>query len=267
MLVAALVPTPLLLRLIDSVSTRDRAPQCELVLATGWNHLTELLRARPVSLAFIDPTVNNVFEASELMRVLRRFPSTPMIAYTSITPTTMRAMPILMRRGLRDLVLHPDDDHRRRILRIMAGSAIPNLVVQLQTALSAQLASLPPIIASVIRYALEHPQAYPSVSVLIQATGYPKSTFHAFLRNSGIGSPKRLCIVARLAHAVTYLRDSGASVTDVATKLGYPYVHHLVRHTQQALGVQPHRLRPQYQEGALTDAEIVTRLLAWVAAS
>lgn len=258
MVVAALLPDAFMVRLLDAV----RDLRGTVRPARDWEHIHELLRETPVSVVVVDPVIGRVIATSEVLRLLKRWPSIPVIAYSHLTSEGARAFALLGRQGLRDVVLYQYDDGRLRFSHILRRASAHGIVARLRSGLYTRLAALPVGVAAAVEDLLERPYAFQSGHDLVTASAAPRSTLHLQLQQAGLSPPRRLFMTARVAHAASYLRDRGLRIQDVAAKLGYCDPDIMARHTMEVLGVHPRQLRRPNADPPLTDDEIVSRLLA-----
>jgi len=231
--------------------------------AHNWKHLHELLRNRTVSVAVVDPQFAKGVAATEVLRLLTWWPSTPIIAYTGLNTATARALTMLGRRGLREVVFFQVDDARIRFCRILQRAAASRFVARLRGEVHPQLTSLPAHIASTIDDLLERPHAYQAGQDIAISSGAAPRSLQRALHSAGLASPRHLVLGARVAHAIAYLRDPGLRVQDVAIKLGYTRPDILGRHTFEVLQLRPSALRGTDQDPAMDDM-LIDRLVAWL---
>jgi hypothetical protein len=107
-LIAALLTDAFRARLIDAAKDLRGT----VLPARDWHHLEQILRSEPVSVVVVDPLIESAIAISELVKLLRRWSSTPIIAYSQLTNASARAFVLLSRQGLRDVILSPYEDNR-----------------------------------------------------------------------------------------------------------------------------------------------------------
>ena len=239
MLVAALLPDPSLVRLVEAVKDLRGV----VIRATDWGHIDQLLQKRPVSMAIIDPMVGKTMQATEVIKLLNRYPAIPTIAYTHLNADGVRALAILGRNGLREVILFQYDDGRLRLARALAQVLAFGIVSRIRLGIRDRLAALPIEIAQAVDDLFERPYLYASANDLVLVSKWGKASVHRCFQRAGLAPPKRVFIAARVAHTASHLRNPGARVQDVASKLGYRDPDILARHTMLALGIRPHALR------------------------
>lgn len=250
------------MRLIEAV----KALRGNVIRATDWAHMQQLLRDRPITMAIVDPAPEGDFGGSavkEIAGLLHRFPSTPIIAYTHLTSEGARALSYLGRHGLRDVILYQYDDSPTRLGRLLARSVSHGIVFRVRRGLQGNISALPVDIAQAVDDLFDRPHAYSSGYDIVLASRAPKASLHRSFQQAGLAPPRQLFVAARVAHAAGYLRDPGTRIQDVAGKLGYRHPHVLTRHTMLALGVRPGILRQTDGGAHLSEDDIVARLLTW----
>jgi AraC-like DNA-binding protein len=245
----------LLPRLTDAVKDVG----AEHIRAASWNGLEDVVRRQQVGVIVLDPYADRRMRAREVARLMRHFPSTPVIAYTQFVPPAMRALALLSKRGLHETVLFQFDDGRARFGRLLVRASTRALTTQLLDQLRTERQALAPEVADAIDDLFERPHKYASARDLVYTSGTPLTSLYRAFYSAGLAPPKHIFIAARVLHAAAYLRDPGYSVQDVADKMGYRHPRVLTQHTLSVFGVRPSRLRRTVDEEM-----IVSKLLNWV---
>src|SRR6266540_703397 len=109
MLVLAAVPEVQLQRLRRAAGVRFTFTR-----AATWSEVLAAIRARPVELAVIDPTLGGEPRAQELERLRLLFPSLPLILYTALTPQLAAVLLALGQRVIRHVIFVRYYDHPER---------------------------------------------------------------------------------------------------------------------------------------------------------
>ena len=259
-IVAALLRPSLLVRLCDAVKELPGI----LRPAHNWQHLDQMLHKEAIVMAVVDPLVTGrVLAASEIIRLMQRWPAVPIIGYSELTSESARAFATLSRHGLREVVLYQYEDSRVRFGYTLRRAVAYRLVSRLRAGLAPRLAALPIHVAHAVEQLLERPQAFQSGYDLTIVSGETKNTLLRYLQHAKLAPPRLLFVAARVAHAASQLQNPALRVQDVAMKLGYTSAELLTRHTIAVLGVPPRRLRRLTMNDDLTEDEILTRLLTW----
>lgn len=255
MLVVSYLSPQLLPRL--AAATNDLG--ADLVSATTLDSVEHEVRRRPVGVVVVDPYADRTIRAREVARLLREFPSTPVIAYTEFIPPAMRALALLSRRGLHDTVLYQFDDGRARFGRLLVKASTYSLISKVLAGLETERRSLPEEVSVAIKDIFERPFAYNSARDLVPRSGTPLTTLYRAFYFAGLEPPKKMFMAARVLHASAYLRDPGFNVQDIAGKLGYKHPRVLTQHTLAIFNKRPTVLRRE-----VSDEVLVQRLLEFM---
>ena len=228
-----------------------------LTPATGWKSLEDAVRRRPSDVAVVDPGADGTVRTAEIVSLVRRYPSLPVLIYTVLSPQSMRAVVELSAHGVNQVVLHRFDDEPRRLLETLEQQPGVTLSDALLDRLALPLAVLPAALVRALEQLFRRPLGFAGADDLARVATMPRRTLYRVLEAAGLASPSTMVRAARLLRAYAYLRDSGHSVEDVATKLGYSSRQLFGRHVREAFGVAPIDLRRR-----VAPQECVERLAA-----
>jgi AraC-like DNA-binding protein len=254
-LVVSYLPSQLLPQLTDVVNDLG----ADHVGAATLSGVEEVVRERPDGVMVVDPYADRTMRAREIARLLRHFPSTPMIAYTQFEPPAMRALALLSKRGLHETVLFRFDDSRSRFGRILVRASKRALVNKMLHGLEYEFSALEAPVVRAIKDMFERPHMYSSARDLVRISGTPLTSLYRAFYSVGLEPPKKMFIAARVLHAAALLRDPSITVQDIADKLSYRHPRVLTQHTLAVF-----RRRPTVLRREVTDEMLVTRLLEWV---
>jgi AraC-like DNA-binding protein len=221
----------------------------------GWADLAHAARRRPADVAVLDPAADGTPRIEEIVELVRRHPSLPILVYTTLSPQSMRAIVELSRHGIQQVLLYRFDDEPHRLLDALEQQPSMTLCTALMNRLARPLSLLPVALGREVERMYRQPREYGDASDLARAAGMSRRTMYRALEEAGIPSPGLLVRGARLLRAYAYLGDSGNSVEDVVVKLGYSSRQLFIRHVRDAFGAVPSELRRR-----LTPAECVERL-------
>jgi AraC-like DNA-binding protein len=216
--------------------------------ADSWDSLEILIRENAVSVAILDPSASGAMNVDAVARILARYPSLPIVAYVSLSPASFGAIAQLSRRGLEHVILHQFDDSKIRFQQRIKRVQSSPLTQRLLAALSPKLRQLPLPLARTVRDMLERPHRFGSALDVAMSAGVPATSLYRSFESAALGSPKRLLIAAKVLRGLSYLRDPGYSVRDVAKKLGYRQSRIFTAHVLEIFGVTPSRIRPRISE-------------------
>jgi AraC-like DNA-binding protein len=105
----------------------------------------------------------------------------------------------------------------------------------------------------------EKPHRYSSVLDLAMTAKLPPVSVYRYLEGAKLTSPKKLLIAAKMSRGLTYLRDPGYSVAEVAGQLGYTHPRVFTSHALEVFNETPSRLRRRVSEEDAT-----ATLLRWI---
>ena len=250
--IVAHLPPPLLAHLRFVV-----AREHQLAWADGWGAFDLVVRRTAADVAVVDPAADGVVRVAEIVELIRRHPSLPVVVYTTLTAQALRAIVELAKQGVHQVVLFRFDDDPRRLLELLEQQPGLALSAELLQALAVPLGMLPSALARAVERMFQSPGLFTVADDLAAAAGMPRRTLYRSLEGVGLASPSTMVRGARLLRAYSYLRDAGHSAEDVAVKLGYSSRQIFARHVREAFGVRPTQLRRDVQE-----SECVRRLAA-----
>jgi AraC-like DNA-binding protein len=250
--VAAFLPPALLshLRLV-------LGPEHSCAAAEDWASLGWMLRRQAIDVAVIDPLIDGASCVSEIVMLLERHPSLPVVLYTSLTPPALRAVAELAKHGVHQVVLHRFDDEPRRMLELLEQQPGLALGDQLLDALGAPLSKLPISLARAVERLFRQPRQFTVSGDLAASAGMPVRTLYRTLEGAGFASPKALLRGARLLRAFALLKEAGRTADDVSAALGYCSRQRFALHVREVFGVTVAQLRRE-----LTADTVVERLVA-----
>ena len=236
--VVAYLPPPLLSHL-----RRVLGDAHALTSVDDWARLSQVVAGNAVDVAVLDPSADGSVRTGEIVELVRRHASLPVVVYTALSPQTMRAIVELSRHGLQQVLLHRFDDEPRRLLEAIEQQPTVMLTAALFQRLAEPLSRLPTALVREVERMYRQPRAYADASDLARAAGMPRRTMYRVLEGAGLLSPGLLVRGARLLRAYAYLGDSGNSVEGVVTKLGYSSRQLFIKHVREAFDVVPSELR------------------------
>jgi len=253
MTVAALLP-PRLFRHLEFVLGRERP-----LVAESWEELEALIQASPVSVAIVDPSMDEAGGIGRIQAILIDYPSIQVIAYVSVTATAFRAIAELSRAGLKHVIMYSVDDSPERFMAMLDTVRASPLTLRLLAAFRPSLSKLPISLKRAVEDMFAEPQQYGNAADIAAKANVPIVRLYRALRSAGVASPKKLLVAAKLLRAYGDLGDPGHSIRRVSMRLGWKYTRVLFDHTFDVFGMSPARVR-----GQMTDDEVVARLMEWM---
>ena len=221
----------------------------------GWDELEFLVRRSSVDVAVVDPSADGLVRVTEIRSLVERYPTLPMVLYTSLSPQTLKALVELAKHGAQQVVLHRFDDAPVKFLSVLErqpGSTLSSLILE---ELSEPIGALPSALARAVERMFKRPGQFFGVPDLASAAQMPRRTVYRYFEAVGLASPRLVVTGARMLRAYSYMREPGHSLLDVATKLGYTQ-QQLRRSMVELVGQTPVRVR------AAVDAEQFVGMLA-----
>ena len=225
-----------------------------LFIASDWSSLEELIRTEPVDVVVIDPRDGLVVRIDEVRDLLQRFPSLPLVVYTTLSPAVTQALVQLAANGLQTVVLRGFDDDALRFRALLERLPEYELSDQLLAMLREPLEAAPAVLRRVIVRCVRSPHEFQDVNDLARATGVTRRTFDRWMGMVGISS-KSLVKISRAVRAYHLMRDPGYRLSDIGRKVGYPETRLFARHVRQVTGLVPSSLRRR-----LEPEEFIARL-------
>jgi AraC-like DNA-binding protein len=232
--------------------------QDEVCIADSWDRLETLIRVEPLSVVIFNPAADGTLDVSRACRLIRKYGSIPFVAYVPLDAPFVRCIAHMANDGLQDLVVYRSNDSpirfRETLLRATSIEELGTLVASLESGLS----RLPHPLSQVLLDTLRQPHKYASAQDIAFAAGMTVSGLYRSFRVAGLSSPKSFLVGARVFRGYLYLRDTGFSVRDVASKLGYTHPRIFSHQIESVLGGPPSKVRR-----AINPAEVAGLLLAW----
>jgi AraC-like DNA-binding protein len=224
--------------------------------------MTEVARQKAFDVVLIDPSMNAVISVGEIIGFRRAFPSLPVIPYTSMSASAMRAIAELAPHGISRVILHRVDDSPQRLLDMLRARPTDALTPRVLQLLDPELSRLTQRVRAGVLRLFDEPQAFYGVSDLARAAGVNPRTLYRQFETAGLGPARRMVLGARLLRAYVWLRDPANSAQDVVRKLGFSSRQQFGRQLTKATGASPRIVR-----GLGSDDLIVERLVALMRAT
>lgn len=231
----------------------------EFFVADSWKALEKMIRVEPITVVILDPAADGVMRVDAVAALLNRFPSLPVVGYVQLNAAAFAAIAQLSRRGLQHVVLHRFDDSKERLQQTISRVNANPPSQRMLALLAPYLEKVPLAVARAVRDMFERPHRFANVYDIAEAADLPPVSVYRSLENAGIATPKKLLMVAKLTRGLTYLRDPGYTVREVALKLGYRHARILTSHALEVFNVTPSRVRSR-----LTDDDAIAMLIRWI---
>ena len=215
----------------------------------GWDELKAAVVQRVPDVLVVDPVADGNARTDVIRELHRTLPSLPIVIYTMLSGTSMRAILELGRVGIEHVVLNRFDDERQRFLELLErlpGQALSDEMLRL---LAPELAKLPVTMVRAIELLFRGPARFRNAQDLSAAAGTILRTLYRQLELAGIHSPRMLVSAARLLRVYALLRDPGRQIKEVAATVGYHSQYQLTQHMRAFTGHTPRTVRAYIEPG------------------
>jgi AraC-like DNA-binding protein len=235
------------------------ADEPDFFIAGSWKELEEIIRREPISVAIADPAADGDVDVDAVAGILPKFPSHTLVGYVMLSPSAFGAIAQLSRRGLTHVVLHRFGDSKERLQQTIARVKTNPPSQKIMDLLNPVLRHVPLNLSRAIADMFERPHRYTSVLELATTAGLPPVSVYRYLDAAELGSAKKLLVAARLSRSLTYLKDPGYSVREVAAKLGYRHARIFTAHVIEVFEMTPSRLRSR-----MSEEDALAHLIRWI---
>jgi AraC-like DNA-binding protein len=201
------------------------------------------VRREPLSAVVLNPAADGIMDGAHACKIIRRYSSIPFVAYVPLDAAFARVIAHMANEGLQDLLVVRSTDSPLRIRESLERVSFVRELAELITALQPWLQKIPPSIANVLVAALHRPHQFGRAEDVAAAAGVTVSALYRSFRQAGLASPKHFVVGARAFRGYLYLRDSGFSIRDVATKLGYTHPRIFAHQIESVFQMRPSALR------------------------
>jgi AraC-like DNA-binding protein len=254
--VVALLPRQLLAHLRVVLGSEH-----SLTPVMNWADLQRTVQHSPTDVVVADPSVSGSVQVEALEYLRRHYPSLPVVVYTSLAPSSIKAIVRLARSGVEHVVLNRFDDEPGRFLELLEGIPAYALGDRMLAALAGSLSCLPVTVVRAIDQLFRSPAHFKNAQDLAAAAGMNLRTLYRNLEPAGLYSARGLVVSARVLRAYSYLQDPGRSIKDVAAKTGYASSWQLSQQMRDMTGRTTEQVRRELTGEALVSllAEQVRR--------
>jgi AraC-like DNA-binding protein len=237
---------------------RKLASDHTLVLAQSWDELEHIARVEAAGVLVLDPTADGTMNCSAVIRLMRSFPTTPTLAFVTLTGQNLRAVVKLSRHGLGDAVLHSPSD-QAQFQRALDRARTLSYTRELLGWLERPLSILPPSVRRTLLDVFQRPYRYGTAADIAIQEGVSTKSLSRMFRNAELGSPKRFLIVAKLFRGYSCLRESGLSAGQAAAKIGCAHTSSFTKYCVEVFGCTSSALARESNR-----EEVIKALLEWI---
>jgi len=221
-------------RLTSAVDRRHR-----VVHAPSWRQLLRLVMQHPVDLAIVD--VYDPFRPvsfQQLQRLRSKHADLAILVYSDFVGRESDLFDLGRLRV--DGVLQVTGRERRTEIysateKALARAAAARVMRRLE-------GRLPTFAVDCLGWAVEHAEEKPRVGDLAEAVGASTRALGRDLRSQDLPSPNQLLVWGRLLQAARLLQEPGATVDEVAYRIGYSTGGALRRAIKRGTGLVPREL-------------------------
>jgi AraC-like DNA-binding protein len=226
-----------------------------LLLAHSWAELEHLVDRRPNSRVLVDPLADGTANVEAILRLVRKFPSTPIVGCVTWSEKGFEAGAELAKYGLRPAILGFNEKLSDLVAK-WSAAAVANGILNWA---ERSLALFPPTLRLATIDLFERPRRYSTGAELALAANISLAAVYRSFKEARLGTPKRMVVIAKMTHAYHYLRNSTLNIAAISSLVGFGRSRTFSDHTKCIFGCLPSRLRTE----ANTE-EIVQELLDWL---
>jgi len=226
-------------------------PEHSLRPVASWNELQTTITHSPADVVVADPNADGSPNVDVLEILRGQFPSLSVVVYTSLTPSSVRAMVRLAKSGVEHVVLSRFDDEPGRFLELLESLPAHGLSEQMLKRLAGPVSTLPVTVVRAIDQLFQSPVKFKNAQDLANAAGMNLRTLYRNLEPAGIYSARALVVAARLLRAYAFLKDPGRSIKDVAVKAGYASPWQLSQQLREVTGRTAEQVRREVTQDDL----------------
>jgi len=226
-----------------------------LAVVTSWADLQSTVQRVVADVVVADPVASGTIDLDPLESFRRNYPSLPVVIYTRLMPSSMKAIVRLAKSGIEHVVIAHFDDETGQFRELLESIPAHALGERMLRELAGPLSALPVVVVRGIDQLFRSPARFSGAQDLASAAGMNVRTLYRNLEPAGIHSARTLVVAARLLRAYAYLQDPGRSIKEVAAKTGYHSPWQLSQHMRDMTGFTTEHVRH-----ALTGDELVVLL-------
>jgi AraC-like DNA-binding protein len=223
-------------RLAEAAKGRALLRYCE-----AQPELSALVENGLVGVVVVDVRDRSGESTLETVRLLKqRFPSVPVLLYSTLRPALSREMLVFARAGVNDLVIRDVDDVKHTLVAALSNAAD---TVSLSSLVSEIEPLLPSNVVPMVRYCVENGRRPLSVEDVASALSVHRKTLVERLGAAGLPTPSSMIAWCRLLVSARILEDPGRSVEQVALMLNFPSSTSLRNMVKRYTGLRTNEVR------------------------
>ncbi len=217
--------------------------RCDLVFASTWSEIDQLIRRVPVEVAIIDPVRSESVEVAAVERLRAYYPSLSVVLYMAFAPDLANALLRLGAVGVHSAVFFDHGDTPLALSRALdeavGSSASEQMLLRIFEGMDLESDE----ILDAFREALQNVDRIRTALEWSKFHGASHRSFYRLFQSHGLPTPKTCLLWLRLMYAARLLEDPGYSLYDVVHRLGYSAPSNFWQHVQDTLGLKASELR------------------------
>jgi AraC-like DNA-binding protein len=250
--VAALFP-------VESIALiRGLLPEAVLCMSHSLEEFTTLLKAVPLDAALIGLQADRPSDCSAIIELSDRHPNVHFLVCVSFHHSALRDVLRLSKHSISCVLLDPPNAPHPDLQRLLERVCSSHVSSAVLGSFERTLQTMPCSIVRAVEDLFQRPERYQTAADLAFQAGIRVKELYRHFASAGLGTPKKLLTLAKLARAHNTLRSANTSVSQVSRRLGYSDHRALQRATSDVFGCTPRGL------GLVADSEELARhLLDW----
>lgn len=212
-------------------------------VVTTWSEAADAIRTRPIDLGIFDPLMQGEPGIAEVEQVRLRFPSLPIILYTTLSPAAAAVLLRLGRVGIRRVIFARFEDTPGNLRRTLSKELEHAALQQVMRSLDTVLRGLPERLRRALEVSLHAPGDRTNLASLAEQAGLSRHECQEWFTRAHLPVPRVVLALMRLLYAHRLLLDPGHTIEDVAEKLGYAKARTLQTQLRMVFGMTAGELR------------------------
>jgi AraC-like DNA-binding protein len=238
---------------------QQMVPRAKVACANSWAQLERFVNIADCKLMVFDPSAGGAANTETPLRLLRKRPQLPALAYVTLSAKNFAACATLIRCGLPWAVLHPFQGGEKRFSELLDRVSASALAQEYLHYLEPSFHLLPLGLRWTIEDLFIRPELYRCGEDLAIAAGLQKRNLLGVLAAAHLGSPRKLVIAAKALHAYVLLQERDLKVAAASRRLRFSHQRVLRANILSIFGCSPSQMSAENET-----AEIVRQVLDWM---
>lgn len=255
------ISVAVLVRPQNESSLRSTLNEFDAVYTRSWRELEARLVSGAFQTTVVDPGLLTDSDTRQMAAFGFRHPDLGFIAYASLVGASLHAVAQMTCDGFffHQVLVHERDCSRSRVCRAIERASAHSFVGKVLGRLERDLSALPQTVARTLFDLFARPGRYSGVCDLATEADVKVRTLYRTFQHARLGPPKKFLTLAKICRAYFLLRNSDASVAEVAMQVGYHRASTLTENCMRIFGCTPSGLR-----STRDDDELALGLLDWL---